>query len=128
MLSCSINLFGQNDTIPLKGVSDSLVVIDIATIREANIKLLERNALKEIVEQQDTIIINQSEIIGAYKAENLYLVDKNIKLTDEYKEVVELNKRLSKKLNCNKIGFYTTSSVLIAVVGYITINSIVSGK
>ena len=128
MLNCFTNLFGQNDTTSLKGVSDSLVVIDIATIREANIKLLERNALKEIVEQQDTIIINQSEIIDAYKAENLYLVDENIKLKDEYKELVELNKRLSKKLNCNKLGFYTTSSVLIAIVSYITVNSLVSGK
>ena len=68
LLICSKNLFGQiSDTIPLKGVGDSLVVVDIATIREANVKLRERQLFKEVLHQQDTIIDNQYNIIEKYK-------------------------------------------------------------
>lgn len=65
LLSCCLNnLQGKeiNDTIPLRGMSDSLacsdtlVSVSISDIRSANVKMLERKMYKEIVEQQDTII------------------------------------------------------------------------
>lgn len=124
----SINLYGQNDTLLLKGVSDSLVVVDIATIKEANIKLLERKMLKEVVAQQDTIISNQYSIINKYKQENLYLVSSNIDLDKQYQESIELNKKLNKSLNNTKVGLYITGGISIATVSYIIINLIINGK
>ena len=129
LLICSKNLFGQiNDTFPLKGNKDSLVVIDIATIREANIKLLERNMFKDVISQQDTIILNQFDVIERYKQENIYLVKNNIELEKEYKNIIELNKQLNKNLKYNKIIAYTLGGVSIATITYIIINSIANGK
>lgn len=125
LLVCSKNLFGQtNDTISLRGYADSLVVIDIATIREANIKLIERNYLKEITNQQDTIISNQNEIIDKYKEENLFIASQNLELQTKYNEVEELNKSLSKNLKYTKIGLYTVGGISIAAIIYGIIKSI----
>ncbi|MBP3201342.1 MAG: hypothetical protein J6M39_06825 [Lachnospiraceae bacterium] len=122
-------MFGQiNDTISLRGFGDSLVVVDIATIREANIKLLERNLFKTVVAQQDTIILNQYDIIEKYKQENVYLVKTNTDLEKEYKNTIELNKQLNKNLKYNKIIAYTLGGVSIATITYIIINSIANGK
>ena len=129
LLICSKSLFGQiNDTISLRGFGDSLVVVDIATIREANIKLLERNLFKTVVAQQDTIILNQYDIIEKYKQENVYLVKTNTDLEKEYKNTIELNKQLNKNLKYNKIIAYTVGGVSIATITYIIINSIANGK
>lgn len=129
LLICSKSLFGQiNDTISLRGFGDSLVVVDIATIREANIKLLERNLFKTVVAQQDTIILNQYDIIEKYKQENVYLVKTNTDLEKEYKNTIELNKQLNKNLKYNKIIAYTLGGVSIATITYIIINSIANGK
>lgn len=129
MLICSKNLFGQNnDTFPLKGYADSLVVIDIATLREANIKLQERLAFKEIINQQDTIISNQNNIIGSYKEENIRLVSINEDIKKQYVDVDKLNSDLSKNLKRTKTVAYTLGSISIAAIGYIIINSIVHGK
>ena len=122
-------MFGQNnDTFPLKGYADSLVVIDIATLREANIKLQERLAFKEIINQQDTIISNQNNIIGSYKEENIRLVSINEDIKKQYVDVDKLNSDLSKNLKRTKTIAYTLSGVSIAAIGYIIINSIVHGK
>ena len=119
LLVCSKNLFGQtNDTTPLRGYADSLVVIDIATIREANVKLIERNYLKEITNQQDTIISNQNEIIDKYKEENLFIASQNLELQTKYNEVEKLNKDLSKNLKYTKIGLYTVGGISIAAIIY----------
>lgn len=124
----STNLYGQTDTPSLKGVSDSLVVVDIMTIKEANVKLLERKMFKEIAAQQDTIILNQNVIIDKYKQENLYLVSSNIDLDKKYKESIELNNKINKSLQRTKIGLYITGGVSIATMTYIIINSIINGK
>ena len=122
-------MFGQNnDTFPLKGYADSLVVIDIATLREANIKLQERLAFKEIINQQDTIISNQNNIIGSYKEENIRLVSINEDIKKQYVDVDKLNSDLSKNLKRTKTIAYTLGGVSIAAIGYIIINSIVHGK
>ncbi len=129
MLICSKNLFGQNsDTSPLKGYADSLVAIDIATLREANIKLKERLLFKEIIGQQDTIIINQYNIIESYKQENLSLVASNIDIKKQNAEVERLNTELNRNLKVTKIVAYSLGGVSIATIGYILISSIVHGK
>ena len=122
-------MFGQNNNIfPLKGYADSLVVIDIATLREANIKLQERLAFKEIINQQDTIILNQNNIINSYKEENIRLVSINENIKKQYIDVDKLNSDLSKNLKRTKTIAYTLGGISIAVIGYIIINSIVHGK
>ncbi len=122
-------MFGQNsDTSPLKGYADSLVAIDIATLREANIKLKERLLFKEIIGQQDTIIINQYNIIESYKQENLSLVASNIDIKKQNAEVERLNTELNRNLKVTKIVAYSLGGVSIATIGYILISSIVHGK
>lgn len=129
MLICSKNLFGQNsDTSSLKGYADSLVTIDIATLREANIKLQERLAFKEIINQQDTIIINQYNIIESYKQENLSLVAANIDIKKQNAEIERLNTELNRNLKVTKIVAYSLGGVSIATISYILISSIVHGK
>lgn len=118
-------MFGQNnDTFPLQGNADSLVVIDIATIREANIKLIERNYLKEVITQKNAIILNQYEIINNYKKENLYIASQKLEFETKYNEVEELNKKLSKNLKYTKIGLYTIGGISIAAIIYGVIKSI----
>ena len=129
MLICSKNLFGQNsDTSSLKGYADNLVTIDIATLREANIKLQERLAFKEIINQQDTIIINQYNIIESYKQENLSLVAANIDIKKQNAETERLNTELNRNLKVTKIVAYSLGGVSVATIGYILISSIVHGK
>lgn len=122
-------MFGQTkDTTSLKGNLDSLVVVDIATIKEANIKLTERLALKEIVNQQDTIINNQKEMIDKYVEYNLYLANSNIDLQKQYEEELKLNESLNLNLKCTKTGLYIVSGVSIAAISYIVIGLLVNGK
>lgn len=107
LLITSNNLYGQtNDISSLKGIADSLVVIDVATIREATIKLLEREELKSIVSQQDTIILNQYEIIDEYKNYNLYLADENIKLTNSYNDIKKVNNDMKLSLHRKNVGLW----------------------
>lgn len=129
MLICSKNLFGQiNDTTSLRGNADSLVVIDIGTLREANVKLIERLTLKNIVSQQDTIILNQFEIISKYKSENINLVLLNENIKKQYLDAEKLNKDLTKNLKNTKIAAYTLGGVSVITIGYILINIITHGK
>lgn len=122
-------MFGQNnDTFPLRGNADSLVTIDITTLREANIKLKERLAFKEIISQQDTIILNQHNIITSYKEENIRLVGLNEDIKKQYSDINKLNSDLNKNLKKDKIAIYTLGGISIVSIGYILINSFVHGK
>ena len=125
LLICSINLFGQiNSAFSPKGVGDSLVSIDIATIREATIKLNERLYLKNIVAEQDTIINNQKLVIDKYKEYNLYLASENINYKNSYEEVQELNNKLNKSMQSKNTWLYvlggtTAISVTAIILGII---------
>lgn len=122
MLLISKNSFGQtNEISSLRGIADSLVVVDTATIREATIKLLEREELKEIVAQQDTIIDNKDKIIQEYTSYNIYLADENLKLKDSYNEVEEVNEKLQKSINRKNTGLWilgttTATSIIINIL------------
>lgn len=104
----------DNDTIPLRGSNyeDSLeVLIPIVNIRNANAKLIERNYLIDIVNNQDTIIDEQRKVIDTlyiinneYQYDNLHLRILNNNIEDE----------LSKK---NKVIF--NSITISAVLGFI---------
>lgn len=128
LLITSINLYGQNNTIPLKGFNDSLVVVDIATIKEATIKLIERGHLKEIVKQQDTIIINQKQIISNYVSENLYLVNKNSDLVNDIEKERKLNNKLNKNIKRYKTSLYICGGITIGCIGTVILRSLINGK
>ena len=116
MLLCYLNSLQAsiNDTITLRGnnYEDSLeVLIPIANIRNANAKLIERNYLIDIVNDQDTIINEQRKVIDTlyvinneYQYDNLHLRILNNNIEDE----------LSKK---NKVIF--NSITISAVIGFI---------
>lgn len=110
---CSINLFGQNP-IP----TDSLVVIDISTIRRANEKLIELNHLKEVV-------INQNDIISDYKIISekqdslIYKYQiKNITLENEFSSIKKVNESLNKNIK--------TRNTFIAILGGATTVSLIT--
>lgn len=117
MLIISNNLCGQTNNISsLKGIADSLVVIDVATIREATIKLLEREELKNIVSQQDTIILNQYNIIDKYKNYNLYLADENIKLTNSYNDIKKINDDMALSIHRKNVGLWLLGGTAVTSI------------
>lgn len=104
----------DNDTIPLWGSNyeDSLeVLIPIANIRNANAKLIERNYLIDIVNNQDTIINEQRKVI-----DTLYVINNEYQYDNLHLRILNNNieDKLSKK---NKVIF--NSITISAVVGFI---------
>ena len=121
-------MYGQNSIPPLKGVKDSLVVISVNALREANIKLIERKALKEICTQQDTIILNQQSIIDNYKSYNLSLINTNLELAEDNSRLYCINQDIEKRLNRSKTYNYIVSGISISTIIFIIINFTVGGK
>lgn len=111
----SINLFGQKIT-PF----DSLVTIDISTIRKANEKLVELNYLRNTVSNQNDIISNYKELsekqdsiiynyqIATINFENQLLSAENINKN--------LNKSIDKKNKTIAILGGTTAVSLVVTV------------
>ena len=123
-----MNLFGQiNDTISIKGTSDSLVVVPINVIRQATIKLVERQELKAIVAQQDTIITEQKQLVSVYKNYNLVLADENIALKNSCEEYERINKDLAKRLERSKNCFWILGGVAVSAVA-VTAITLLCGK
>lgn len=97
MQLCSLKSYAQwNDSIPLRGMEqeqiDSNVVIPISYIKQANAKMIERLYLKEICNQQDTIIKLKDKYIKEQQA-----------IINSFQERVttseELNQRLYKSID-----------------------------
>lgn len=120
MLLCCLNSLqaSNNDTIPLRGnnYEDSLeVLIPIANIRNANAKLIHRNYLIEIANNQDTIIKEQQKLI-----DTLYVINKNYQYDNLH--LMILNNNIEEELNRkNKVIFrsITISAVIGLVLGLI---------
>lgn len=110
-------MFGQNNDISsLKGVSDSLVVVDISTIREATVKLTERNYLKEVCAQQDTIINNQAQIIAEFEKYNIYIAEQNIAFRKSIVDCEYKNKTLEKSLKRSKAFNWVLGGVSVSAI------------
>lgn len=116
MLLCCLNSLqaSNNDTIPLRGnnYEDSLeVLIPIANIRNANAKLIHRNYLIEIANNQDTIIKEQQKVI-----DTLYFINRNYQYDNLHLRILNNNveEELERK---NKVIFRSISvSALIGLV------------
>lgn len=122
MQLCSLKSYAQwNDSTPLRGREqeqiDSNVVISISYIKQANAKMIERLYLKEICNQQDTIIKLKDKYIKEQQA-----------IINSFQERVttseELNQRLYKSIDRQrkkKIIFLGTTigASLVALLSFI---------
>ena len=96
MQLCSLKSYAQwNDSIPLRGRKQEQIdsnVISISYIKQANAKMIERLYLKEICNQQDTIIKLKDKYIKEQQA-----------IINSFQERVttseELNQRLYKSID-----------------------------
>lgn len=97
---------------------DSLVTIDIATIRKANEKLIETNYLKETVAIQDSIIFDYKSISEKQDSLVYKYQIKNITLADELETARKINEDLNKSIK--------TKNTFIAILGGATAASIIT--
>jgi len=94
LLLCSINLFGQTIT-PI----DSLVTIDISTIRKANEKLIEIEYLKTTITNQDDIISSYEELSEKQDSLIYKYQIKNVTLENELLSIKNVNESLNNSIN-----------------------------
>lgn len=94
LLLCSINLFGQTIT-PI----DSLVTIDISTIRRANEKLIEIEYLKTTITNQDDIISNYKELSEKQDSLIYKYQIRNVTLENELLSTKNVNESLNNSIN-----------------------------
>lgn len=116
MLLCCLNSLQANinDTISLRGnnYEDSLeVLIPIANIRNANAKLIHRNYLIDIANNQDTIIKEQQKVI-----DTLYIINKNYQYDNLHLRI--LNNNIEEELD-RKDKVIFRSITISAVIGLI---------
>lgn len=115
LLLCSINLFGQTDVPSLRGNSDTLVGIPIRNIRQANIKLVERQELLEICDIQEQMISDYKVLT---KEQNIALTSYELK-ADSLSTIIiknqELNQKLSNKANRRLIFGICSSAAIIGL-------------
>lgn len=114
LLVSSKSLLAQNK-------KDSLVVVPIELIEQANIKLAERNYYKELSQKQDEMIFDLQEV-NYYKQQTIdKLKNDNLKLTEKNQEYIDLNYSLAKNLEISKrrniiFGTIGVTSIMVAVI------------
>ncbi len=110
-LISSKNLYGQNNNQSFSTGEnlDSLVVVDLATIRRATIKLVERDEYFELNKQKDSLIIDYKNYIAEQDNNINYLKNLSFVLNEQNNEYERINNDLSKRLDrsktwCNILG------------------------
>jgi len=121
LLLSSKNLFGQINYNIVVDENDSLVLIDINTIRQATIKLLEREKYIELNNQKDSIIIEYKNLIQNEIDRNTVLNGEIYKLNYDLLEKDKINENLNKSINRQKIntkivGGVGIISTLLAII------------
>lgn len=121
LLLSSKNLFGQINYNMIVDKNDSLVLVDINTIRQATIKLLEREKYIELNNQKDSIIVEYKNLVQNEIDRNIVLNGEIYKLNYDLLEKENLNKSLNKSLNKQKIntkivGGVGIVSTLLAII------------
>ena len=101
--------FGQtNDTLPLRGrgyvINDTtFVLIPIDNIKDATLKLIEREELLEINKAKDSLILSYKDLVTADEAQidklNYEISNLNTTINDN----IELNRKLSKSFKTQKV-------------------------
>lgn len=114
LLVSSKSLLAQNK-------KDSLVVVPIELIEQANIKLAERNYYKELSQKQDEMIFDLQEL-NYYRQQTIdKLKNDNLKLTEKNQEYIDLNYSLAKNLEISRrrniiFGTIGVTSIMVAVI------------
>lgn len=121
LLLSSKNLFGQINYNVIIDENDSLVLVDINTIRQATIKLLEREKYIALNNQKDSIIVEYENLVQNEIDRNTVLNGEIYKLNYDLLEKENLNKSLNKSLNKQKIntkivGGVGIVSTLLAII------------
>ena len=121
LLLSSKSLLGQNDTIPINTVKDSLVTVPISYIKQANIKLAEGKYYKELSQQQDNLIFSLKELNNAKTDEIDKLRVDMFKLEQDVTNYEQLNASLDTALYKSKrrniiFGSVALTSTIVAVI------------
>lgn len=115
LLSC-LNVWSQTSSpiSPSTGKQpDSLVTIPISFIREANAKLIEYNALKDINKEQETIIDLSNQLI---KEQKTIISDFQSKVLSLNNANTSLNKQLKKERKVGNVFKSISIGTAIAAV------------
>lgn len=121
LLLSSKNLLGQNDTIPINTIKDSLVTVPISYIKQANIKLAEGKYYKELSQQQDDLIFSLKELNNAKTDEIDKLRVDMFKLEQDVSNYEQLNASLDAALYKSRrrniiFGSVALTSTIVAVI------------
>lgn len=121
LLLSSKNLLGQNDTIPINTIKDSLVTVPISYIKQANIKLAEGKYYKELSQQQDDLIFSLKELNNAKTDEIDKLCVDMFKLEQDVSNYEQLNASLDAALYKSRrrniiFGSVALTSTIVAVI------------
>lgn len=117
LLSC-LKSYAQhlNDSVPSTGgvlKSDTTVTINIGYIRLANAKMIERNHLLRITNEQDSIIIMKDKYINEQQK---VITNFQKRVTDANKLNKAVKKNLEKQKTKNKIIGYGAGAAIISLV------------
>ena len=118
LLSSLKILLGQtNDSISSTGEyikSDTAVAtVPIYLIKQANVKMIERIYLLEVVNQQDTIINMKDKYI---KEQYRIIIDFQKRVAETNKLNETIKKDLDKQRKCNKIITYGAGGVILGLI------------
>lgn len=117
----SKSLFGQINYNMIIDENDSLILIDINTIREATIKLLEREKYIALNNQKDSIIVEYRNLVQNEIDRNIVLNGEIYRLNYDLLEKDKINENLNKSINRQKIntkivGGVGIVSTLLAII------------
>lgn len=104
--------------------TDSLVVVPLELIQQANIKLAERKYYKEISEKQSELIFDLEELNYTKTEQIKSLANDNYTLYTKNKQYEDINKSLEKSLARQKTYNYilcgiSTATVVALVVKFV---------
>ena len=120
-LTMILTLLVSSKSLLAQNKKDSLVVVPIELIEQANIKLAERNYYKELSQKQDEMIFDLQEV-NYYKQQTIdKLKNDNLKLTEKNQEYIDLNYSLAKNLEISRrrniiFGTIGVTSIMVAVI------------
>ena len=120
LLLSSKSLWSQN-----KENADSLVVVPLELIQQANIKLAERKYYKEISEKQSELIFDLEELNYTKTEQIKSLANDNYTLYTKNKQYEDINKSLEKSLARQKTYNYILCGISTATIVGLVVKMII---